>query len=86
MDDYLCGSVAKCGDENPIIMSIESVRAMFRKKNPEAFAAVEEMAKHPLTLEQMREQVRRGNPNGARYGNPKKANERTSQNRNPSPQ
>lgn len=39
-------------------------------RNEAAFLAVAEMMKHPLTLEQMREQIRRGNPHGVRYRNP----------------
>lgn len=41
-------------------------------KNEGAFLAVNEMLKHPLSLEQKREQVRKGNPDGVRYSDPKK--------------
>ncbi len=41
-------------------------------RNEAAFLAVAEMMKHPLTVEQVREQVRRGNPHAVRYRNPTK--------------
>lgn len=41
-------------------------------RNEAAFLAVAEMMKHPLSVEQTREQIRRGNPDAVRYRDPAK--------------
>ena len=57
MDNIIQRQDAERGDVDPIV-------------HEEAARILREMAEHPLSLEQKREQVRKGNPRLVRYGNP----------------
>ena len=41
-------------------------------KNKDAFLAVDEMLRHPLSLQQVREQIAKGSTKVVRYSDPKK--------------
>lgn len=47
---------------------------LMTEKNKDAFLAVNEMLKHPLSLRQVREQIAKGSARIVRYRDPKSAN------------